>query len=199
MFSNRRQVCLSDDKQAKSRVKHTNCSNNYSAHCFGESNFITLQVHPWKGRLDIYTCVYLSLQNKLSLINHGVFCFWGWATPKTSWMNQPISRIFQVFNIKNTMGRNPVCKAVASHCLWCSYHTFQSASFGCFQVVFLGQFAKHYVEICGGVWFIRLVVAAVFTANISVFLFTFFRETKVSDLGFQHSLTIFPIKIDPCM
>ena len=89
MFSNRRQVCLSDDKQAKSRVKHTNCSNNYSAHCFGESNFITLQVHPWKGRLDIYTCVYLSLQNKLSLINHGVFCFWGWATPKTSceWIN----------------------------------------------------------------------------------------------------------------
>ena len=97
------------------------------------------------------------------------------------------------------MGRNPVRKAVASHCLWCSYHTFHSAPFGCFQVVFLGQFAKHYVEICKGVWFIRLVVAAVFTANISVFLFTFFRETKVSDLGFQHSLTIFPIKIDPCM
>ena len=67
MFSNRRQVFLSNEKQAKSRVKHTNCSNNYSAHCFGESNFITLST-PLKRKTG-YIYMRLSLFTK-QIISH---------------------------------------------------------------------------------------------------------------------------------
>ena len=47
------------------------------------------------------------------------------------------------------------------------------------QVIFLGKFAKHTVRLSNGLWIIRAIVASVFCANISIFFFTFFRETKV--------------------
>ena len=50
-----------------------------------------------------------------------------------------------------------------------------------FQIIFLGIFAKQSVKIKNAQWVLETVVAAVITTNVSVFFFTFFRESKVSN------------------
>ena len=58
------------------------------------------------------------------------------------------------------------------------------------QVIFLGKFAKHTIRLSNGLWIIRAIVAAVFCANISIFFFTFFRETKVRTKYGVHSSAV---------